>query len=106
MINVMMILDGVIKSLKMKLRKYYTLILVPLISIAFFALIGWKTFLSVSLIAYYLYRVFIDYYKLRSDGIVSRSDVWKFVIPLWSFIYFDELYFKKKQIKSDEHNLL
>lgn len=48
----------------------------------------------ISLILYYVYRCFLDYHKLRSSNVVTEKDIWKFVLPVWTFIYFKELYFQ------------
>jgi len=46
------------------------------------------------LVLYYFYRSVLDYFKLKSNGIVSKKDKWKFILPIWTFMYFRDLYFK------------
>lgn len=56
--------------------------------------LGFKKVFAILLILYYLYRVILDYFKLKSNGIVSKKDIWKFIIPIWTFLYFRDLYCK------------
>lgn len=78
----------------MKLLNYYIAILAPLLISLILLKFGFVVAFAVSLVFYYIYRCFLDYYKLKRNGVVSSKDYWKFIIPVWTFIYFDELYFK------------
>ena len=78
----------------MKLQGFYIAFLSPLLVIAFIFQLGSARMALISIALYYLYRVFLDFYKLKSNGVVSNKDGWKFALGIWSFIYFKQLYFE------------
>lgn len=73
---------------------YYLAILLPLV--AFMILIMTKgmsgTDFLLFLIAYFHYRIFIDYSRLVSKKIIDKQDFWKLFIPGARFKYFRQLY--------------
>lgn len=77
----------------MTLFKYYFLAFVPLIFIALLSIIL-KVNLLILLVSYYFYRVALDYYKLKTKKIINKNDKWKFIVPIWTIIYFDDLYLR------------
>lgn len=79
----------------MKRTKYYIAFTLPILIIILIVKLGFNSILPASVIAYYIYRCFLDYYRLSSNGYVSKKDIWKFVVPIWTFLYFEELYLKK-----------
>lgn len=78
----------------MKLTKYYIAFTLPILIIVLVVKLGFDFIILPSVFIYYIYRCFLDYYRLRSNGYVTRKDIWKFVLPIWTFLYFEELYFK------------
>lgn len=78
----------------MKLIDYYIAIFAPILIIFTLSFFDFPRMVGLSIILYYVYRCFLDYYRLKSNGIVNKNDRWKFIIPVWSFIYFRELYLK------------
>lgn len=79
----------------MKRTKYYIAFTLPVLIIVLIVMLGFNFIILPSVIAYYIYRCFLDYYRLYSNGYVIKKDVWKFVFPIWTFLYFEELYLKK-----------
>ena len=79
----------------MTLKKYYTAIFIPLILIISATLYFNESSIILLIFCYYIYRCILDYYVLKSRGIVTYKDAWKFIVPIWSIIYFKELYFKQ-----------
>jgi len=78
----------------MSLTNYYVAFIAPLMITILFAVYDFTCSFAVSLLIYYIYRIFLDYYKLKKAKVVTKKDIWKFIVPLWSFLYFKELYFK------------
>ncbi len=78
----------------MKLINYYVAFIAPILIIVLLWTLGFSVDIGLTVLIYYLYRVFLDYYKLKSDKIVGSADIWKFVLPVWTFIYFRQLYFQ------------
>ena len=78
----------------MKLIDYYIAIFAPILIIVALSVFGFTKYIALFILAYYVYRCFLDYYKLKSNGVVGKPDLWKFVVPIWSFIYFRKLYFE------------
>ena len=78
----------------MKLSNFYFAFISPLFIIALMMRLDseWMTLICIAL--YYFYRVFLDFYKLKSNDVVSNKDIWKFALGIWSFIYFKQLYFE------------
>lgn len=79
----------------MRQIKYYFAFLLPILIIVLIIKLGFNFILLPSIFLYYVYRCFLDYYRLSSNGYVNKKDIWKFVLPIWTFIYFEELYLKK-----------
>ncbi len=78
----------------MNKKSYYIAFLLPWAIIILLLQLGFTTAFAISLLLYYIYRCFLDYYRLNSNGKVDKKDIWKFILPVWSFIYFRELYFE------------
>ena len=78
----------------MKLSDYYIAIFSPLLIIVALSALGFSKFIGIYVLLYYIYRCFLDYFRLKTKGIVSKVDRWKFIVPIWTFIYFRQLYFK------------
>ena len=76
-------------------KKYYTAIFLPLILIVSTTLYFNESSIILQIFCYYIYRCILDYYVLKSRGIVNNKDIWKFIVTIWSIIYFKELYFKQ-----------
>jgi hypothetical protein len=74
---------------------YYFQILLP------FPLLIWAAFTDarmfvVLLLAYYIYRGFVDGQRLYEKGVIEKKDRWKiWVIPFYSSSFFKQLYFEK-----------
>ena len=79
----------------MKLTKYYIAFILPILIIVLIVKLGFDFIILPAILFYYTYRCFLDYYRLSSNGYVTKKDVWKFVLPIWTFLYFEELYLKK-----------
>lgn len=77
-----------------KLLLYYFLIFSP-VAVMFYYRDEAGNHLFWFLMGYLVYRGFLDYYRLKSLGVVDSSDRWKFFTSLWTSRYFRELYFKK-----------
>ena len=75
---------------------YYLIILIP-----FIALIGLmksnqidtSLFVLLLFIYAFVYRVFTDYFRLKSKNVIERKDFWKLLIPGARIKYFTDLYF-------------
>ncbi len=78
----------------MRLLNYYLAIIVPLFISFILLQFHFNGMFSVSLIFYYVYRCFLDFFKLKKQKVIQNKDYWKFIVPIWTFIYFEELYFK------------
>ena len=78
----------------MKRTKYYIAFTFPILIIALIVKLEFNFMILPSILLYYIYRCFLDYYRLSSNGYITNKDAWKFVIPIWTFLYFEELYFK------------
>lgn len=76
-------------------KKYYTAIFLSLILILSTTLYFNESSIILLIFCYFIYRCILDYYVLKSRGIVNNKDIWKFIVPIWSIIYFKELYFKQ-----------
>lgn len=78
----------------MKLLDYYLAAFLPLLVIFLLLLLGYGKAFAISMILYYVYRVLLDFYKLNKNGIIKGKDVWQFILPVWTFLHFRELYCK------------
>ena len=78
----------------MKLSNFYFAFLSPLFIIALIMKFDSECMTLICIALYYLYRIFLDFYKLKSNGVVSNKDIWKFIIGIWTSVYFKELYFE------------
>ena len=78
----------------MNLSKFYIASILPVLIIILLAFLDFNYMFVISIILYYIYRCFLDYYKLKKSGIVSKKDIWKFIIPVWTFLYFQDIYFR------------
>ena len=78
----------------MKLQDFYIALLSPLVVVTIVFELGSAKMTVICIALYYLYRIFLDFYKLKSNGVVSNKDIWKFILGIWTFVYFKELYFE------------
>ena len=79
----------------MKLLNYYLACFLPILVIILPITLGFDFVLVPFIIIYYIYRRFLDYHRLSSNGYITKKDVWKFILPISTFLYFEELYLKK-----------
>ncbi len=78
----------------MSLLDYYLAAFLPFTVVYFLLHLDIHYGFSISLLFYYLYRCILDYIKLEMQGTVTKKDIWKFVVPIHTFIYFKQLYFR------------
>ena len=78
----------------MKLINYYVAIIAPILIFLLLWTLSLFEKVGLFVLIYFVYRAFLDFYKLKSNGIVKNKDIWKFIIPMWSFVYFKQLYFQ------------
>lgn len=79
----------------MSLRGFYLAAFLPFLIVILLMLLHFKHAFVYSLGLYCIYRGFLDYYKLKKAGVVGKKDIWKFIALISTFLYFEELYFKK-----------
>lgn len=78
----------------MKLINYYVAIIAPILIFLLLWTLSLIGKVGAFMLIYFVYRAFLDFYKLKSNGVVTKKDIWKFIIPMWSFVYFKQLYFQ------------
>jgi len=78
----------------MKLLDYYLAAFSPFLIVILLLKLEFSFPFLISLVLYYIYRCFLDFYKLKTNGIVNKSKIWQFIIPIWTFLYFRQLYFE------------
>lgn len=84
----------------MKLLIFYLQILLPIPMIILFLKLSLPIYFFLFLFLYiFVYRPYVEYLKLIRNGVISRSEKWKFFIPFYNVIYeikyFEQLYFKQ-----------
>lgn len=75
---------------------YYLQVFIP--AIILFGLfktnkIDFSEFIILFLIYGFVYRMFIDYYRLKSKNLIEKKDFWKLLIPGARIKYFFDLFF-------------
>ncbi len=84
------------KTRQMKnLLIYYFQISWPLVALYFASKNGDSILFFALAVFYYFYRIFIDYRRLRSKNLVTKKDVFRFILPIGNVKYFKKLYFEK-----------
>jgi len=78
----------------MKLRHFYIAFTSPLLIIVLISAYVSGELFVLLLGLYYVYRCILDYYKLKSNQVVTKKDWWKFAMGIWTFVYFKQLYFE------------
>lgn len=78
----------------MKLHQFYIAIFTPWILGIYFFYMHYNLLFAGFVIAYCIYRCILDYHKLKRQGVVGKKDIWQFIVPGHSVVYFQELYFK------------
>lgn len=73
---------------------YYFAILLPIPLLVYFAKVNAMVFM-VLLLAYVIYRGFVDGQRLLEKSIISKNEFWKVFIPFWSSRFYRPLYFEK-----------
>ena len=74
---------------------FYLAVFLPVPMIVTLVLLDFKNIIPISIIIYYFYRCFLDYHKFKNQGVIGRKDIWKFIVPVHSYLYFREIYFKQ-----------
>ena len=72
------------------LIQYYIQIFTPIPFLYFGAKSGDSILFGILFFNYFLFRIFMDYFRLKNKGILSSKDFLTF--PTWHFKYFRELY--------------
>lgn len=75
------------------LLMFYTIILLPLPLLVWYAMNGESLCFVVGAILYIIYRDFTDGYRLYYLGLISKADIFKFKVIFLRFKYFSKLYF-------------
>lgn len=74
---------------------FYFLILLPAPGLYWLAKQGESSLFVLFLFLYvFVYRIVTDGNRLVKKGLITRKEVFKLFIPLWSLKYFKELYFE------------
>lgn len=73
---------------------YYFQILLPLPLIYLSARNGMTEMFAILLFSYVIFRMFVDYIRLRNIGMIDKSEFKFYLFPFYNIIYFKELYFK------------
>ncbi len=80
-----------------KLLVYYLLIFAPLFLIVWLGkveLINSLVFVVLLFFYAFIYRTYLDGYKLYKNNMIPKKDIWKIIIPGKRLQYFKELYLK------------
>jgi hypothetical protein len=74
---------------------YFSAVILPGIILVFLAVNDLKLYFVVSLLIFvFVYRPFLDSYKLIKRKIISKRDIWKLVLGYGQIKWFRELYLK------------
>jgi len=76
---------------------YYLLIFVPfglIVWVSRIELINSSVFVLLLFLYAFVYRTYLDGYKLAKKNIIPKKDIWKMIIPGSRIPYFKELYLK------------
>lgn len=74
---------------------YYASILLPIPLLVWGIYNKNATCFFILLVCYAIYRSFTDGQRLLEKKLIDKSDFWKAFIPLWTALFFKELYFEK-----------
>ncbi len=69
---------------------FFLLILIPITPFLYFFRMEsqWNHWMTFYLFAYLMiYRPILDYYRLKSKGLIERKDQWKIFIPFYRIKY-------------------
>ena len=80
-----------------KLAVYYILIFTPIFIIVWLAkadIINSLAFVVLLIFYVFIYRTYLDGYRLAQKNIIPKKDIWKIIIPGKRLQYFKELYLK------------
>ena len=76
---------------------YYLLIFVPfglIVWVSRIELINSSVFVLLLFLYAFVYRTYLDGYRLFKKNIIAKKDIWKMIIPGSRLQYFKELYLK------------
>lgn len=74
---------------------YYFLLIVPAaVLIIFWETLPARTLVILLLTYVFIYRTLLDGYKLYSQGVIEKKEIWKLAIPGMRGKYLKELYLK------------
>ena len=87
-----------LKNEQMKnIKIYYLAILIPIVVLFLlfnFKLIDTTLFTILLLIYAFIYRTYTDSKRLLAKKVISKKNIWKFLIPGTRIEFFKELYLK------------
>jgi hypothetical protein len=79
----------------MKLLNYYILIFAPfglIVLLSKLELIASNVFVLLLFLYIFVYRTYLDGYKLTKKNIIAKREIWKLIIPGRRLQYVKELY--------------
>jgi len=79
----------------MKLLNYYILIFAPfglIVLLSKLELIASNVFVLLLFLYIFIYRTYLDGYKLTKKNIITKREIWKLIIPGRRLQYVKELY--------------
>jgi hypothetical protein len=79
----------------MKLLNYYLLIFAPvglIVLLSKYEIIASNVFVLLLLIYIFVYRTYLDGYKLAKKNIIPKKEIWKLIIPGKRLQYVKDLY--------------
>jgi len=79
----------------MKLLNYYLLIFAPvglIILLSKYEIIASNVFVLLLLLYIFVYRTYLDGYKLAKKNIITKKEIWKLIIPGKRLQYVKDLY--------------
>jgi hypothetical protein len=79
----------------MKLLNYYLLIFAPvglIVLLSKYEIIASNVFVLLLLIYIFVYRTYLDGYKLAKKNILPKKEIWKLIIPGKRLQYVKDLY--------------
>lgn len=72
---------------------FYLLVITPILFIYFIAKFYGSAAFVIGLITYcFIYRPFIDFYRLKALNEIENEKLWKFFIPLYYYRHVDVLF--------------
>jgi len=69
---------------------FFVMILIPIIPFLYFVRIEsqWTHWMTVYIFTYLMiYRPILDYYRLKSKGLIESKNLWKIFIPFYRLKY-------------------